>query len=611
MTAEQTLVCPPEIQSSPFRARFSLAEDWLVTLALAAIVAVPLMEAVLRLTLERGMSGSSTMIQHLTLIIGMLGAAIAARQNRLLSLSTVAGILPQRWKATADIFSAACAAAVCAWLAVGAGQFVQAEREAGGILVYGIPRWTVQTILPLGFAVITLRLLWHAAPSWRGRAFTAVLAAALTWAGSWLSVTASIIILLAASVLGVPAFVTLGGVGLILFWGMNQPIASIAIDHYSLVINPSLPTLPLFTLAGYFLAEGGAPRRLIRVFGAWFAPLPGGSAMVVALACSFFTCFTGASGVTIIAIGGLLMPVLLAERYSERNALGLVTGAGSLGLLFPPCLPLILYAIVAKVPMKDIFLGGIGPGIIMVAAVIAWGVYRSPKASGRERPAFRWLEARQSLWEAKWELMMPVVAFVALFGGFATPVEAAAATALYAFFIETVIHRDLRIGKDLPRVMSECGLLVGGVLVILGVALGITNYLVDTQFTARLVEWTTQTIHSRWVFLLALNIFLLVVGCLMDIYSAIVIQAPLLVPIALAYGIDPVHLGIIFLANLELGYLTPPVGLNLFLSALRFKKPLPEVMRAVLPIVVVLGAGVLLITYVPALTTALPRWFGK
>jgi tripartite ATP-independent transporter DctM subunit len=247
----------------------------------------------------------------------------------------------------------------------------------------------------------------------------------------------------------------------------------------------------------------------------------------------------------------------------------------------------------------------------MVVATIAWGAYKSPKAGVKERSVFQWPEARRSLWEAKWELSLPVVAFVALFGGFATPVEAAAATALYAFIIEAVIHRDLRIGKDLPRVMSECGLLVGGVLVILGVALGLTNYLVDIQVTARLVEWTTHTIHSRWAFLLALNLFLLVVGCLMDIYSAIVIQAPLLVPIGLAYGIDPVHLGIIFLANLELGYLTPPVGLNLFLSALRFKKPLPEVMRAVFPVVVVLSVGVLLITFVPALTTALPHWFSR
>jgi len=610
MTSEQTLTFPPQVQSSPFRMRFSLGEDWLVTLALAAIVTVPLLESILRVTLHRGISGSSTIVQHLTLVIGMLGAAIAARQNRLLSLSTLAGVLPQRWKSPAGIFNGACAAAICTWLTVGAAQFMLAERQAGGILVSGIPRWTVQAILPLGFAVITFRMLWHAAPEWKGRAATAALAAVFTWAGSWIGVTASMIILLAVSALGVPAFVTMGGVGLILFWGLRQPIASIAIDHYSLVINPSLPTLPLFTLAGYFLAEGGAPRRLVRVFAAWFGPLPGGSAMVTALACAFFTCFTGASGVTIIAIGGLLMPVLLAERYSERDALGMVTGAGSLGLLFPPCLPLILYAIVARVPMKDIFLGGIGPGVLMVAATIAWGVWRSPRRA-EARPAFAWREARSAMWEAKWELSLPVVAFAALFGGFATPVEAAAATALYAFFIEVVVHRDLHIGRDLPRVMRECGLLVGGVLVILGVALGLTNYLVDTQVTARVVEWTTHTIHSRWAFLLALNIFLLVVGCLMDIYSAIVIQAPLLVPIGLAYGIDPVHLGIIFLANLELGYLTPPVGLNLFLAALRFKKPLPEVMRAVLPVVVVLGAGVLLITYVPALTTALPRWFAR
>jgi tripartite ATP-independent transporter DctM subunit len=293
----------------------------------------------------------------------------------------------------------------------------------------------------------------------------------------------------------------------------------------------------------------------------------------------------------------------------------LLTGAGSLGMLFPPCLPLILYTIVANhsahadLTIKEMFLGGIGPGILLVALTAWWGIRKGPKEAV-DRPVFRWSEAGAALWDAKWELAMPIVASVALFSGLATPVEAAAVTAFYAFLIAAVIHRDLHIFRDLPRVMAECGLLIGGVLLILGVSLGFTNYLVDVEVPARAVAWTIQTIHSPILFLLLLNIFLLLVGCLMDIYPAIVIEVPLLVPLGLAYGIDPVRLGIIFLANMELGYLTPPVGLNLLMSSYRFKKPVPEVLRSVLPVVLVLTLGVLLITYVPGLTKMLPRLLG-
>ena len=416
-------------------------------------------------------------------------------------------------------------------------------------------------------------------------------------------------ILFLASVLGTPAFVTLGGAALILFWGVDQPIAAIPIAHYALVTNPILPTLPLFTLAGYFLAEGGAARRLVRVFYAMFGQFRGGPAIVTVLVCAFFTSFTGASGVTILALGGLLMPVLTGAYYSEKDALGLLTGSGSLGLLLPLCLPLIVYAIVARVPIERMFLGGIIPAFVMMTATAIWGVRRG-SASETAVHRFSWGEARSALWEAKCELALPLLAFTALFSGLATPVEAAALTALYAFFIQAVIQRDLTIIRDVPRVMAECGLLIGGVLLILGVSLGFTNYLVDAEVPTHAVEWTTRTVHSPFLFLLLLNVFLLVVGCLMEIYPAIVVEVPLLVPLGAAYGIDPVRLGIIFLANMELGYLTPPVGLNLLMSSYRFRKPVPEVLRAVFPVVVVLALGVLLITYVPALTTTLPKLFG-
>ncbi len=585
-------------------------ENLLLSLVLGLLVALPLVEALLRKTLHVGVSNSAAIVQHLTLVVGMMGAAVAARDNRLLALSRLGDMLTEPWRKLAAAFAGSTAVAVTVLLGAAGVNFVLAERPSGQMLAYGIPVWVVQLAIPIGFGLIALRLAGHAAETWRGRAVVALFASVwiLVWQWSPMSLLAALGV---ATLAGVPAFVTLAGVALLLFKQAGEPIASIPIAHYSLVTNAILPTIPMFTLAGFVLAEGGAPQRLVRVFQTVFARLRGGAAIMTATACAFFTSFTGGSGVTILALGGLLMPVLLSRRYRERDALGLITGAGSLGLLLPPCLPLILYSIVARVPMESMFLGGILPAIVMLIATAIWGIFVQGPSRKDEVPAFDGREALEAVWQAKWELLMPVVALGALFGGFATPVEAAALTALYAIAIETVVYRDLRWTSGLPRVMAECGLLIGGVLLIQGVALGFTNYLVDAEIMTRAADWATATIHSRWVFLLALNLFLLIVGCLMEIYAAIVIQAPLLVTIGHAFGIDPVHLGIIFLANLELGYLTPPVGLNLLLSSYRFKKSVPEVLRAVTPLTLVMSAGVLLITYVPALTTTLPQWFGR
>ena len=592
------------------------AENAFVSTALFAMVLIPLAESVLRRVFHTGIPASTSIVQHMVLIVGMLGGAIAAREGRLLSLSTLGETsLRGRWKTISRFFTGSVSATISAFLCVAAFQFVQTERGAGKILAYGIPVWLVEWVLPLGFGAIAIRILLNTSTNWGTRGAATALAillgvVATHWPGGFQHlVPMSLGILFVISLLGAPAFVTLGGATLILFGGAAQPIAAISIAHYMLVTNPSVPTLPLFTLAGYFLAEGGSPKRLIRVFYALFGQFRGGPAIVTVLVCAFFTSFTGASGVTILALGGLLKPVLDAAGYSEKNTLGLLTGSGSLGLLLPPCLPLIFYAIVARVPIQQMFLASIVPAFVMMAATAIWGVRQGGTSSGNVR-SFNWGEARSAIWAAKWELATPIVACAALFSGLATPVEAAALTALYAVLIETVVHRDLKIIPDIPRVTAECGLLIGGVLLILGVSLGLTNYLVDAEVPTRAVEWTTQTIHSPFLFLLLLNIFLLVVGCLMEIYPAIVVEVPLLVPLGAAYGIDPVRLGIIFLANLELGYLTPPVGLNLLMSSFRFEKSVPEVLRAVFPVVVVLTAGVLLITYVPALTTALPKLFG-
>jgi C4-dicarboxylate transporter DctM subunit len=459
--------------------------------------------------------------------------------------------------------------------------------------------------------------------------FTALLSAALVGFGIWSPINPEALLvpallgLVVAILLGAPVFTGIGGAALILFWADHEAIAAIPLKHYSLVTNPSLPTIPLFTLAGYLLAESGASTRLITLFESLFSSWRGGPAIATALACAFFTSFTGASGVTILALGGLLMPILRAANYSERSALGLLTGAGSLGLLFPPCLPVILYSIIAStamanlgainagansVTMEKMFAGGLLPGVLMVALTAWWGVRQQPKQSRRGK-AFDAAAAWRALWNAKWELLLPVVALVALFGGFATPVEASAIVAAYALLLTTSIHRDLHPLRDVPRVMLDCGMLVGGVLLILGVALGFTHYLVSAQIPDQLVEWSTRTVQSKWVFLLGLNLVLLFVGGLIEIYAAIVVVVPLLVPIGLAFGLDPVHLGIIFLANMELGFLAPPLGLNLLLASYRFNVPILQVMRAAFPMLCVLLVGVLLITYFPPLTTWLPRFF--
>lgn len=589
--------------------RWSMAGNLALTLTLALMILLPIAEIVLR-QFSTGIPSAPTFLQHLTLVVGMLGGAVAAREGRLLALSTLSVGLKGRGLHLATIYSGGFAAAVTAFLCVASVRFVLQERAAGGKLAYDIPLWLVMAVLPVGFGAITARLLWRAGDTWPRRAAAVALAAGLAGLVGLQPLPPERMVwpmlggLLMATLLGAPVFVTLGGAALILFWGSSVPIAAVAIEHYNLVTNPALPSIPLFTLAGYFMAEGGASRRLVRVFQAWFGWLRGGPAVATTLICAFFTALTGGSGVTILALGGLLMPILVAAKYSERNALGLITGAGSLGVLLPPCLPVILYAVVAKVDIRDMFLGGFLPGLLLIVMTAAWGIFVGQR-NGEKRPPFDLREARQAMWSAKWDLLLPVVALVALFSGWATPVEAAAVTALYAFLVEAVIYRELKLAADCPRVMTEAGLLVGGILLILGVAMGLTNYLIDAQVPDRLADWAMTHIKSRWLFLLGLNVVLVLVGGLIEIYAAIMVITPLLVPIGLKLGIDPIHLGVIFLANMELGFLAPPIGLNLMLASSRLKRPVGEVARAVLPLLAVMFIGVLLITYLPWLSTVL------
>jgi C4-dicarboxylate transporter, DctM subunit len=596
-------------------ALFTMIEDGIAAMALAAMVVLPLAEIVTRRVFGVGVPGSGPFVQHLTLWIGFLGAAIAAREGKLLALAT-GTFVPARWRGATAVFASAVAACMATILAMGAVQLVATERETGTIIAANVPAWVGQLALPIGFALIALRLAWRAGDSWAARLIGAagiLIGLALSQVPGLTenhSAWPGLIIVIAAAAVGAPIFAVLGGAAVLLFMADGVTPATVLIETYSLSVSPTLPAIPLFTLAGFILAEGHASARMLRVFRAWFGWIPGGTAVVCAILCTFFTAFTGGSGVTILAVGGVLFPALLKEGYRDRFALGLLTTSGSLGLLLPPSLPLILYAVVAQIPIEDLFIGGVLPGILLTTMIAAWGV-REGLLFGTTRQPFRAAEAWASLWEAKWELAMPFVVLVSMFSGIATAVEAAALTACYALLIQTVIHRDLVIRRDLLRVFIECVVVIGGVLVILGVAVGLTNYLVGVQLPSKLVDWVRAHIESRLAFLLALNLFLLVVGWLMEIFAAIVVVVPLIVPLGMAFGIHPVHLGIIFVANLELGFLTPLVGINIFLASYRFKRPVLEVCRATLPFMAILGIGVLVITYVPWLTTGLLKALGR
>ncbi|MBI4477120.1 MAG: TRAP transporter large permease subunit [Acidobacteria bacterium] len=597
-------------RSRPLKRVAARFEDSLATLALAGVILLPLVEIVVRRAFQVGIPGSGPFTQHLTMWVGLLGAMVAARDGKLLSLATGTFLPEGHIRSAAMVVAAIVGAAVSTILASGGVALVQTERLSGTIIAAGVPAWAAQVIWPIAFGAIAARLVWRASPVWKGRA----LAGSGIALGLWLAINPevlelqpawpAIILIAAAAALGAPIFVLLGGAAVVLFMVQgSKPIVPL-IAAYAQLTSPTMATIPLFTLAGFLFAEGRASDRLLRLFRAWFGWIPGGTAVVTALLCAFFTAFTGGSGVTILALGGLLFPALLADRYSDRFSLGLLTASGSLGLLFPPALPLILYGIVANIPIEDLFVAGIVPGLLMLGLMAALGV-REGLATGAKRARFNIREALAALWVAKWELLLPVVILTSLLGGLATAVESAALAALYAFVIQRYIHRDLPGTSAVVRTVGECVALVGGVLIILAVAVGLTNYLVDAQVPAQLIAWTEANVHARAIFLLGLNGLLLVVGCLMDIFSAIVVVVPLIVPIASLFDVDPVHLGIIFIANLELGYLTPPVGLNLFLSAYRFNRPVLEVARASLPMLVILAIGVLLITYVPWMTSGL------
>jgi tripartite ATP-independent transporter DctM subunit len=403
--------------------------------------------------------------------------------------------------------------------------------------------------------------------------------------------------------LGAPLFTVFSGLTLFLLFSGQIDSSAMIIEMHRIATTPILVAIPLFTFAGYLLSESSAPRRLIGLTDAILGWLPGGLSIIVLTTCAAFTALTGATGLTIIALGGILYPALLQGKYPEKFSLGLVTNSGTLGLLFPPSLPIIIYAIVSKLQVNQLFLGGILPCILMVILLSMFSIQKAV-ASEVPRTKFDMTRIFRALREAAWELPLPIVVLGGIYSGYFAVSEAAAITAVYVFLVEVVIYRDIK-WRELPQVMRKSMVLMGGILIILGSALGLTNYLIDAEVPMKMFNLIKGFTESPFIFLIILNLFLLVVGCLMDIFSALIVVVPLIMPIASAYGIHPVHLGIIFLTNLQIGASTPPVGMNLFISSLRFEKPMIRIILASLPFIAILLFTLAVITYVPWLSLAL------
>lgn len=416
--------------------------------------------------------------------------------------------------------------------------------------------------------------------------------------------------LLILALLRTPLFVVIAASAMLGFYSEEIDLSVISIEIYRLSEMSVLLAIPLFTFAGYLLGESQASTRLVNITNSLLGWMPGGLAIVAIFACAMFTAFTGASGITIIALGALLYPALKQSGYGENFNLGLLTSSGSLGLLFAPSLPLILYGVVAQqmsldqpVGIDQLFLAGIFPGLLMLVMLATYSMLQPGISSQQQK--FNRKEALAALLAAKWEIPLPILVLGGIYGGYFAVSEAAAVTALYVLIVEVFILREIKF-KNLPVIMRDSMVLVGGIMIIIGVSLASTNYLIDAEIPTQLFEWIKQHIDDRFTFLILLNLFLLVLGMMLDIFSALVIFVPIILPIAIGYDIHPVHLGIIFLANLQLGYFTPPVGMNLFIASYRFDKPVMTLYRATIPFFLILLVAVLIITYWPALSLSLP-----
>jgi tripartite ATP-independent transporter DctM subunit len=609
---------------------------------LILITLILVMDIVARLIGVASLRASTDYVRHLVLWIAFAGAMITTRENRHLSLSIGVERMPERVRRWVVTGTSLVATAVCTAQTIAALSFVVSGFDPGQT-VGVLPIRVATLIMPLGFVFITARMVRTPARGAGRRCIAAIgilVGIAAAWAplagtagvllpggpvGQWLlragpdgaqalapwfsTLHLPLIVILIASVfLGGPIFVLVGGLALLFFLHTGGALETAANQAYTMLTGDIIPSIPLFTLAGYIISEGRSGDRLVRLFRALFGWLPGGLPFMSILICAFLTTFTGASGVTIIAVGSLLLFILKGGGYGERFGRGLLTASGSIGLLFPPSLPVILYGVVSLTNIKAMFVGGILPGAFLVLSIAAIGVYRARKDKVPRTP-FKAGEILPSLISSLGEILLPVLILVLFLKGVTTLVETGAVAVVYSLLLEVVVHRDIKL-RQLPGVFLKSVVILGGILIILAMASGFSYYIVDAQIPVALAQWLHAHVQSPLVFLLLLTLVLIIKGFFIDIFSAITIVVPLIAPLGAVYGIHPVHLGIIFLATLELGYLTPPLGLNLFLASYRFEKPLVQIYRDVIPFQLVMLVAVLIITYVPWMTTALLGVFG-
>ena len=632
----------------PFIRVLRTIEDAAALLVIAALALIPFVDSFLRTVFSGGVPAASAYVFHLVLLVAFIGAGITSREGSHLGISalrdavvrlisrTKSGTPPAagtadsaavHWIDSATAFLSTTISFAMVWSSLSLTVIGFDPSNKVGI----VPIQAFAAIMPLGFLVIGIRFVLHAPKGARYRLLAAagIIAGtllALPSIGNLLSAISSslsnvmnpvlnvyqpivgalalpiIILLLLGAVAGTPLFVVLGGIAYMLFAENGGALEVIPNEGYTMLVSNTIPAIPLFTVAGFLLSESKAGERLIRLFRALVGWVPGGLIVSAVLVSTFFTTFTGASGVTILALGGLLYYILVESgNYKANTTTGMLTAFGSIGLLFPPSLALIIYGSVAQVNIFELFLGGIVPGVIMVIAMSAIGVVISIRRKVKPVP-FEVKAALRAVGESFWELLLPVIIILSYFTGVTTLVETAALAVVYAFIVEVIIHREITL-RTLGPVILKSVPIIGGVLIILAVARALSYYFIDAQIPQALSVWVAHHVSSKFIFLLVLNLALLVAGMFMDIFSAILVVAPLVIPLGQLFHIDPVHLGIIFIANMELGFITPPVGLNLFLASYRFKLPMLKLYRNVFPFFLVQLAIVLIITYVPDLTT--------
>jgi tripartite ATP-independent transporter DctM subunit len=621
--------------------RLSWLERGICFGSLSLLALIPFAELVLR-QFNMAIPASKSLITHLFLVVGFFAAMLTAQSGEHISITAVQYIKNDRIKRIFEFTSALLSIIVLSILVWNCISYI--KYGLMGSMIGPLPDRIFGIAMPLGYAVIALRFLLKVEPG-RNRVFAcaAILlgtAAALpalakiiwgfeppepffSWVNSlydtaWLIRIPAILFLILAAFTGMPIFAAIGGIALVMLQSAGLEPEAAPIQIFSALTDVDIIAIPLFTLTGFFLSESRAGERLVRTFRAFFSWLPGGMIIAAVIICAFFTSFTGASGVTILALGGILYTILTENKYTDRFSVGLLTSVGCIGLMFPPSLPIILVATTSNtilhfmnIPVTysiiHFFIGAIIPGLILVLAMILTGLFASAKI---KIPAekFDGANAFQALKDSFFEILLPIILILGYFSGQLTLVEASAISVIYVVIIEVFVNKDIAVA-GIPKVFLKAVKIIGGVLAILAMAKALSYAIIDSGVPERFTFWMQSAVKSKWVFLLLLNLALLVTGCLMDIFSAILVVLPLIVPLGHAYGIDPVHLGIIFIMNLEVGYLTPPVGLNLFLSSYRFEKPFAQVCRNVLPFLLVQFAVVLLVTYVPWLSTWLTGFF--